>query len=408
LTRLVLYNPSAPEDAIPALVPHRSNEISRQHNATPYAMLACPKHEERNADCSNECLIHRTTRLCPRQRTRKHCLHSHVVEHDPAQDSDMPDIMAAAHVVEPPGAKALGDFTRIQERARHVHDQALSNRRVEVLRPRDAARVRELAERQEARERERAVEQDAEPGHVCAVEGRVPRQEHAADAEGGGDEHVGPPADGLAVEGGVLGRHDAGGDEEADARVVDAGEALEQRLVADGVHGVPDGATDEALAGREEEDGGNEDVGFGAVAEVRRGWVEVERKREHHQEAEQVGPDVDELVVDADHGAHTRPFPLREAVSLEDVRVYTPRLGQVVVMDEAMFFCTGEGAGDAVFDGEFDCLAGAAGLVETGVDDVSGDAETLVHLAQAFFVKLLSVGANGAILEGVSARLEVG
>lgn len=175
----------------------------------------------------------------------------------------MPDIVAAAHIVEPARTKALRDLARIQTGAGHVHDQALGDGCVEVLCPFDAARVCELAEWQEASECEGDIEEDASPCHICAVEGWVPGEQDAADAEEGGDEHVCPPAHWLAVEGCVLGRHDASGDQQADAGVVDASEALEKCLVRDGVHGVPDGAADEALARREKEDGGDEDVGFG-------------------------------------------------------------------------------------------------------------------------------------------------
>lgn len=62
----------------------------------------------------------------------------------------MPDVMAAAHVVEPTGTKALGDLTRVQTGARHVDDQALGDGCVEVLCPLDTARVCELAKWQEA------------------------------------------------------------------------------------------------------------------------------------------------------------------------------------------------------------------------------------------------------------------
>jgi hypothetical protein len=358
--------------------------------------------------CSSNVLVHGATRLGPCQCARKHSLHGQVVENNAAQDCYVPDIMAAADIVKPAGAEALGHFACVQACARHIDGQTLGDGCVKVLRPLDAARVRELAERQEARQGEGDVEQDACPGHVCAVEGGVPGEQDAADAQEGRDEHVCPSRDGLAVEGGVLGGHDASGNEQADACVVDAGEAFEQRLVRDGVHRVPDCAADEALARREEEDGGDEDVGFGAVAEVCAGWVEVEGKGEDHQEAEEVRPDVDEFVVDADDGAHARPLALREAVAFEDVGVYAPWLGEVVVVDQAVFFCAGECALHAVLNCDFNGLAGAAGFVKTAVYNALCDFEPLVHLAQTFFVELVGVGADGAILEGVCARLKFG
>lgn len=236
----------------------------------------------------------------------------------------------------------------------------------------------------------------------------MPGEENATDAEEGGDEHVSPPAHWLAVESRVLGRHDAGCDQEADTSVIDAGKALEKCLMRDGVHGVPDGAADEALARREEEDGGDEYVGFGGSAKVCAGGVEVECEGEHHDEAEKVRPDVDELVVDAYDGAHARPFALREAVAFEDVWVDAPRLGEIVVVNEPVFFGAGEGALNAVLNGEFDRLARTSGFVKTAVNDSFGDFEALVHLAQTSLVELLRIYADCAVLEGIGTGLEFG
>jgi hypothetical protein len=59
-------------------------------------------------------------------------------------------------------------------------------------------------------------------------------------------------------------------------------------------------------------------------------------------------------------------------------------------------------------DGEFDGFAGPACFVESAVYDAFGELETFVHFAETFFVKLVGVGADGAIAEGIGARLEVG
>lgn len=119
-------------------------------------------------------------------------------------------------------------------------------------------------------------------------------------------------------------------------------------------------------------------------------------------------PDVDQLVVDAHDGAHARPFALREAVAFEDVWVDAPRLGEVVVVNEAVFFGAGEGALDAVLDGEFDCFARASSFVKAAVDDSFGDFETLIHLAETSLIELLRIYADSAILESIGASLEFG
>lgn len=80
------------------------------------------------------------------------------MKYDARKHSNMPNIMAAAHIIEPPRKEALGHFTRIQQRASHVHNHALCDRRVEVLRPLDAAGVRKLAEGQEAGQCKRDIE----------------------------------------------------------------------------------------------------------------------------------------------------------------------------------------------------------------------------------------------------------
>ena len=196
--------------------------------------------------------------------------------------------MAPPQIIKPARTPSLGDLARIHQRSNQIHRDTLHDRGIEFPRPGAPARDVKLEHGREARRAERDVEGDARPGHVGTVEGRVPGQEDAAEAEGGGGGEVDPAGEGLAVEGGVLCGHDGRGDEEGDAGVIDAGEALHEGLISDGVHGVPEGAADEAFAGGEEEDGGDGDVGGGAEGEGVREGVEVEGDGEDDEEAEEV------------------------------------------------------------------------------------------------------------------------
>ena len=182
----------------------------------------------------------------------------------------MPEVMTRPEIVKEARPPSLRDLRGVHQRAEEVYGNALHDRSVELPRPSRPPDQAELEDRGEAGQGQGHVEGDAQPGEVGAVEGRVPREDDAADAEEGGEGHVGPAGDGPAVEGGVFGGHDGGGNEERDAGVVDAGEALEEGLVRDGVHGMPHGAAHEAFAGGEEEDSGDEDVGVGTEAEVGR------------------------------------------------------------------------------------------------------------------------------------------
>lgn len=230
-------------------------------------------------------------------------LHRAVVEQDPPQHSKVPQVMAPADVVKRTGIPLLGHLTRVDDRATEIHRNTLRNRRVEVPRPVSTTRLDQLDNGHEARGREGDIEGDAAPGHVLRVEGRVPGQDDAGDAESRGGDEVNGAGDGLAVEGRVLGRHDGGGDQQRDAGVIDAGEALEQRAVRDTVHGVPEAGADEALAGGEKEDGCDDLVGRGGEGEVHRGGVEVEGDGEDDQEPDGVRPDIDELVGDGERRA---------------------------------------------------------------------------------------------------------
>ena len=175
------------------------------------------------------------------------------MKENPAQHREMPNIMAPPEIVEPAWQKLLRHSHGIHHRADDVHDNAHGDGRVEIVRPRRAAGDVEFDDGNKTRGAEGDVKRDAGPGFVFAVEVGVPRHYDAAEAEDGGGGHVDPAAGGLAVEGGVLGRHYRGGDQEGYAGVVDAGEAFEQGLVGDAVHCVPHAAADETFAGGDEE-----------------------------------------------------------------------------------------------------------------------------------------------------------
>ena len=218
------------------------------------------------------------------------------MEQDPAQHSQMPDIVTPAHIVKRAGEPSLGDTGGVDHGASHVDEQALRDWGVEVETPLRAPRHVQLNDGGEARSGEGDVEGYARPGHVLAVEGRLPGEDGAEDAEHSRQGHVDAAGDGFAVEGCPFGGEDAGCDEKGDSGVVDAGEAFEQGFVCDAVHGVPHGGADEAFAGGGEEDGGDPDVGFGAEGEGGGCWIEVECYGEDDDEANDVGPDVDGFV----------------------------------------------------------------------------------------------------------------
>lgn len=135
-------------------------------------------------------LVNGAAVLRPGQRGGEHGLHGCVVEDNTPQYSNVPDVVAAAEVVEDAGAPALGALGGVQHGSGDVHDEALGDGRVKVQRPLRAASVGELEEWDEACQREGAVERNAHPGHVGAVEGRLPRQDDTANAQGGREYHV--------------------------------------------------------------------------------------------------------------------------------------------------------------------------------------------------------------------------
>lgn len=254
----------------------------------------------------------------------------------------------------------------------------------------------ELEEGEEGGESEDDVEGYAEPGEVVAVEGWVPREVDAAEGESGSEGHVGPAAARFAVKGSVFEGHDRGAYEERYSRVVDAGVALEERLVGDAVHGVHDARAEEALAGGEEEDCGDDDVCGGARLEVDVLREEVEGEAEHEHEADEVRPNVCRLIVNAADGADAGPVAVVEAVARQDVLVGLPRLREVLIAYQAVLLCAGKGAIHGEVDLELDGLSRAVRLVQTSIDDAAGPPQLLVY------------GLEAGIAEGVGAGFEIG
>ena len=247
------------------------------------------------------------------------------MEQDPTQHGKMPDIMAAADIIKHTGTPFLRDLHRIHDRADKVDEDRLEDGRVKVKRPRGAAGERELHGGREARQGQGDIECHADGGHVGAVEDGPPGEDRAGDAEDPCQGHVDGAGNGFAVEGDPLRGEDGGSDEERDSRIVDAGEAGEELVVADAVHGVPHRRADEAFGGRGEEGCRDEDVPFRAEWEDWGRGVDVEGDGEYDEEADEVGPNVDGFVRGPKGGFDAFEFGLAEAVATEDVRITAPR-----------------------------------------------------------------------------------
>ena len=337
--------------------------------------------------------------LRPLERARKHLVHGRVMKQYTAQDGKVPDIMAPAKVIEPAGHELLWHLERVNDGTDHINGHALHDRSIKVVGPRGAAGQVELHEGREARGAQGDVEGDAGPGHVGAVEEGVPGDDGSAQAEDGGGDDVDPAAQRLAVKGRVFGRDDGGGDEEGDARVVDAGETLEECLVGDAVHCVPHAAADEALARSGEEDCGEEDVGVGGEGEVVRGRVEVEGDDEDDDEADGVGPDVDRFVGEVESRGNAVELGLGEAVATEDVRIDSPRGGQVLVTNKPSLPCKLHRVLDTMTQ-SFLCLSS---LLDTLIDDFLGALEPLFCSSPS----LVHDRSESAIAYAVCSSLEV-
>ena len=302
------------------------------------------------------------------------------MKEDPAQDGEVPDVVAGAGVVEGAGPPLLWDLGSVDDGADEVDGDALGDGGVEVVAPGGAADEVELDDGGEAGGREEDVEGDAGPGEVGTVEGRVPGQEGAEEAEDGGAGHVDGARDGLAVKGRPLGREDAGRDEEGDARVVDAGEAVEQRVVRDAVHRVPQRRAQQALARRREEARRDQHVSRGAGREGRACRVQVEGDGEHDDEADRVRPDVDRLVRRPEDRDDALGYRAVEAVPAQDVRVDAPRVRQVFVANQPRLRRPGQRVRDALCHE----LLRAPRPVDALVEDLSGVCEGTVDAFPSF------------------------
>lgn len=347
------------------------------------------KRKRKNEGGSLYSKHHRALRSSPVMRLQKHLLHGEVVGDNSPQHSNMPDVVACAKVVEASWHPALGDLTRVNDSTRKIHKHTLRDGSVEVRRPLEAVLPDELARGQEACHGEGHVEQDAHPGEVFAVEGRVPGEIDAADAEDGGKSHVGHLRDGLAVERCVFDRHDGGTDEQRDTRVVDAGVAGEQAAVGNAVHRVHGAGADEAFDSGEEEERCDEEVGRGGRGEADGLRVEVECDAEHEEDTQEMRPDVAGFIVDVHDGAYAFPVAVAEAVTLVDVRVHLPGFWEVLEADEAVFLCASECGFDLEVDFQVEIdgglelhlngLAHAMGFHEAGFYDFLWALEDVVH-----------------------------
>lgn len=336
--------------------------------------------------------VRRASALGALEGQREELLHSSVVEQNASQHRNMPQVMTPPKVIKHARAPPLGHFARIHKRAHNIHQHALGNGRVKLPHKLTAPAQRELHNGHKARRAEANEKSDARPGHVGPVEGRVPRHYDAGDAQHGREDHVQPAAHGLAVKGRVLGRHDAGGDEEGDARVIDAGKGGDEVDVGDGVHGVPDGAADETLAGGKEEDGRDEDVGFGGEVEVDGGGVKVKRDGEDEEEAEGVGPDVDELVGQTESASDAPGRGLAETVAAQDMGVDAPRHRQVLVANQSVLL----GPQHGLLNGFLQTLRG-----------LLGPAQAILHDPARQLGRVVDDGLQAALAELVCARLKV-
>lgn len=321
------------------------------------------------------------------------------MEQNASQHGDVPQIVASAKVVKHAWAPPFGDLAGVDQGADNVDGYAFSDGRVKLPDKVAAAGQGELHDGKKAGRAEPDEEGHARPGHFGAVEGWVPREDDAADAENGREDHVDPAAHGLAVKGGVLGGHDGGGNQQRDARVVDAGKSGDEMDVGDGVHGVPDGAADQALAGGEEEHGGDEDVGGRAQMEVDARGVKVKGHGEHQDKAQGVRPNIDELVGDGKGRPDAVRCGLAEAIPLANVRVHPPRDGQVVVADQAMLLGAEHGALDRLLE----CLGSVLRAAEALLHDTAGLVQALVQDLAALAHHEL--GSVGHVLQAARAEL---
>lgn len=321
----------------------------------------------------------------------EHFLHGEIVRDDAAEHRNVPDVMACTQVVEFTWQPPLGYACSVDDGTDEVDGHGGKGRCVEGRGVFEPVVEDELAEWEERGQREGYVEGHADPGEVVAVEGWVPGQINAAERQHSREGHVGPATRRFAIEGRVFESQNRCAYQQRNAGVIDAGVALQEGLVRYAVHGVHDARAQQALAGSEEEDGGDDNVGSGAGVEVDVMGVEIEGEAEHDHEADEVGPDICRFVVYATDTLDACPVPVVEAVAGKDVLVCLPRRGQVFVADQTVLLCAGEGAVHSKVNLELDGLAGTMGFVKAGINDTTGANELLVY------------GFDAGVSEGVCA-----
>ena len=255
------------------------------------------------------------------------------MEQDAAENCKVPEVVAAADVIEHARAPPLGDLAGVDESAKEVDKNRLEYGRVMFPHREAAAGVPNLEDGQETAGRKTGVESNSDPGHVLSVEARVPGEDNTADTENSCRDHVDPPANGLAVEGRVFGGDDGSSDEKRDAGVVDTGEHGDQVDIGDAVHGMPDDAAGQALASRKKEDGGDGHVGLRALREVDAGRVEVEGNGQDDDETEGVRPNVDQLVGECESGPDASQLVLGKPIALLDMGIDPPGNRELLVAD---------------------------------------------------------------------------
>lgn len=276
-------------------------------------------------------LISRAAGLGSVEGIGEELLHGGVVEDDATQDGGVPQVVASADVVKHAGEPALRDLASIYDGAAEIDQKRLGDGRVKVVDEFGSVGEVKLKNRHEPRQGKADEESDAGPSHVGAVELGVPRHDHPPNTQNSSEAHVHPSADRVAVESGVFGGHDGGGNEQRDAGVVHASKHGDGVDIGNGAHRVPNGGAYQRQAGHHEEDGGNNNVRLGAEVEIGTAGVKVKGDGQHQDQAQGMRPNVDEFVGHVENGPDAFYLGLAETVASLDVWIVSPRRWQLVV-----------------------------------------------------------------------------
>lgn len=106
--------------------------------------------------------------------TGEQILHGVVVEKDTAQNSQMPDIVAATDVVEKTWLPALGNLGSVYTSTGEIDQDTFDDWCIEIHGPLKATGVRELSYGREPGERKGHEKAHASPRHVMTIERWVP------------------------------------------------------------------------------------------------------------------------------------------------------------------------------------------------------------------------------------------